>query len=333
MNGSTRPTALVTGATGTIGPTLVSALVRSGYDVRILVRSSEPPGPLPESVVSFPGDITDLEAVRRAARGCDVIFHLAAKLHINNPSPSLRDEYEAVNVLGTRRIVDTAVEHDVRRLVFFSTISVYGPTDGSAVYDEQTPPAPRTLYAHTKLAAEGIALAAKRASGEPLAVVLRLAAVYGPEMKGNYRRLLEALSRGLFVPIGNGRNRRTIVYVEDVARAALLAAQGGHGGRIYNVTDGEVHTFDEILAALCNALERRPPRWHLPTSPLRWLLRLTDRGFALLNRPPPIGEATLDKLVEDVAVSGDRIQRELCFRAEVDLIQGWERIVQRVRRR
>lgn len=321
-------TALVTGATGTIGPTLVRALLRAGYDVRVLVRPSEPPVSLPETVDVFSGDITDPLAVRQAVRGCDVIFHLAAKLHINNPSPSLRDEYEAVNVLGTRHIVDAAVENDASRVVFFSTISVYGPTDGSAVYDEQTPPAPRTLYAHTKVAAEEIALAARRPNGEPLAVVLRLAAVYGPEMKGNYRQLVEALRRGLFVPIGNGRNRRTIIHVEDVARAAVLAAQTGSAGKIFNVTDGQIHTFDEIVAALCNALERRPPRWHLPVSPFRWLLRLTDRGFALLNWQPPIGEATLDKLVEDVAVSGDRIQQELCFQPEIDLMQGWQKTVQ-----
>lgn len=321
-------TALVTGATGTIGPTLVRALLRAGYDVRVLVRPSEPPVSLPETVAVFSGDITDPLAVRQAVRGCDVIFHLAAKLHINNPSPSLRDEYEAVNVLGTRHIVDAAVENDASRVVFFSTISVYGPTDGSAVYDEQTPPAPRTLYAHTKVAAEEIALAARRPNGEPLAVVLRLAAVYGPEMKGNYRQLVEALRRGLFVPIGNGRNRRTIIHVEDVARAAVLAAQTGSAGKIFNVTDGQIHTFDEIVAALCNALERRPPRWHLPVSPFRWLLRLTDRGFALLNWQPPIGEATLDKLVEDVAVSGDRIQQELCFQPEIDLMQGWQKTVQ-----
>jgi nucleoside-diphosphate-sugar epimerase len=324
----TRQTALVTGATGTIGPTLVRALLRSGYDVRALVRPAESPGLLPASVTIFSGDITDAVAVRQAVSGCDVVFHLAAKLHVNDPAPSLRDEYEAVNVAGTRNVVNAAVKNDVRRLVFFSTISVYGPTAGGAIYDEHTPPAPSTLYAKTKLAAEEIALAARRHSGEPLTIVLRLAAVYGPQMKGNYRRLLKALNRGVFVPVGDGQNRRTVVYVDDVARAALLAAQTADAGRIFNVTDGHIHTFQEIVTALCNALERRPPRLHLPASPLGCFLRVTDRAFALIGQYPPVGEVTLAKLLEDVAVRGDRICQELGFQPEVSLDEGWQKTLQ-----
>lgn len=331
MIGKAEQTALVTGATGTIGPVLVRALLQSGYAVRALIRPSEPASVLPGSVALFSGDITDPVAVRQAVAGCDVIFHLAAKLHINDPAPSLREEYEAVNVLGTGNVVNAAVESDTRRVIFFSTISVYGPTDGTSVFDEQTPPAPRTTYAQTKLAAEEIALGARR-GGEALAVVLRLAAVYGPQMKGNYRRLVRALDRGLFVPIGDGNNRRTLIYVDDVVRAALLAAQCAVPGTIFNVTDGAVHTFQEIITAMSLALERRPPRFRLPVPPLRLLLRVADRGFSLLGQRSPIGEAALDKLLEDVAVRGDRIHQELGFQPEVELIEGWRKTVRAIRR-
>jgi nucleoside-diphosphate-sugar epimerase len=327
VRSSAHKLALVTGATGAIGPVLVRGLLQSDYDVRVFVRKPDHHDLPPESVTVFTGDITDRRAVKQAVAGCDVIFHLAAKLHVTNPAPSLREEYEAINVRGTRNIVDAALEHDTKRLIFFSTISVYGPTDGIQIFDEETPPSPRTIYAQSKLAAEAIALAARRSTGEPLSVVLRLAAVYGPNMKGNYQRLLGALSRGLFLPVGNGKNRRTVIYVDDVVRAALLAAQAATPGRIYNVTDGEVHTFQEIVTAISLVTEGRPPLLHLPPTPLRWLLKLTDRGFALVGRQPPISEATLDKLVEDVAVSGERIRQELGVESQVGLLQGWRKTV------
>jgi nucleoside-diphosphate-sugar epimerase len=73
------------------------------------------------------------------------------------------------------------------------------------------------------------------------------------------------LRRGVFLPVGRGVNRRTLVYEEDVASAALLAAvHAAAAGRIYNVTDGEVHTFREIAAVICDVLDRRPPSWHVP---------------------------------------------------------------------
>ena len=102
--------------------------------------------------------------------------------------------------------------------------------------------------------------------------MLRLGAVYGAQVKGNYRRLLSALARGRFVPIGSGRNRRTLIYDKDVARAALLAVcHPDAAGRVFNVTDGEVHTMATIVRTLCTALGRRPPCLTLPAGPVRAL--------------------------------------------------------------
>ncbi len=114
---------------------------------------------------------------------------------------------------------------------------------------------PDTFYAQTKLAAEKIVLNARGADGQPLGTVLRLCAVYGSRIKGNYERLTHALVRHRFIPIGSGLNRRTLVYDKDVGRAAVLAvshpaAAGPHtnpvgvgAGRVFNVTDGTFHTL------------------------------------------------------------------------------------------
>ncbi|MBD0327271.1 MAG: NAD-dependent epimerase/dehydratase family protein, partial [Pyrinomonadaceae bacterium] len=141
--------ALVTGAGGAIGSALVRRLLERDYRVCALIRESGA-GRMPEGVEVFRGDITDCELVRQAVANVDTVFHLAAKLHINNPAPGLKDEYFRVNVEGTRCLAGAARAAKVERLVFFSSISVYGSSHPGELFDEETPPAPDSWYAETK---------------------------------------------------------------------------------------------------------------------------------------------------------------------------------------
>lgn len=321
-----RPTVLVTGATGVVGPVLIEQLLRRGYAVRALVRSAPPPGLLPGEIALFHGAITDLPTIRAAVEGCDLVFHLAAKLHINNPGAGARPEYEQVNVEGTRHLAQAARDAGVGRLIAFSTINVYGPNRAGGVWDEASPLQPDSWYAETKARAEEVALAALPST------VLRLAAVYGPRMKGNYPRLLNAVARGRFIPIGDGHNRRTLVHVRDVCAAALSAAEHPAAvGRTYNVTDGQIHTLREIIAVMGAVSGKRPPPFHLPVGPVRLAAGLLEDGFRALGKTSPIGRSTVDKLVEDIAVSGARMQEELGVRPQYDLLTGWRDTVRAMR--
>lgn len=325
---SQRPLALVTGATGALGPIVAEMLHHSGYAVRALCRISPEPGLLPESTEVRLGDIAEGEIVRSAATGADIVLHIAALLHIVNPPQNLRCEYERINVGGTANVVAASLEAGVGRLVFFSTTAVYGSGNGR-IFDEDTPPQPDTLYAKTKLRAESFVLQAQRTDGRPLGTVLRLAAVYGSRVKGNYRRLLQALARGRFIPIGSGRNRRTLVHEYDVARAALLASRHpAAAGQVFNVTDGNFYTLKEIISAICAALGRRPPRFPLPAGPVRLTAGIIEQLARLLGRRSPVQRATVDKYLEDVAVEGSRLQRELGFVPQYDLITGWRETIQ-----
>jgi nucleoside-diphosphate-sugar epimerase len=324
-------TALVTGATGVIGPQLVRRLAGVGFGVRVLARRPPAPGLLPSAVEVVTGDISDGDVVRKAVEGATYVFHLAAKLHINNPSASLAGEYRNTNVEGARIVAEASRDAGVSRLVFFSSIAVYGPTTPGEVLHEDSPALATSLYGSTKCDAEEILLSMRRRSDdEPLAVILRIAGVYGSRIKGNYRELVRWLRRGVFVPIGPGFNRRTLVYEEDVADAALLAAMHpAAAGRIYNVTDGDVHTFREIVAVICDVLDRRPPDLHVPTSVARVCARVLDSGLSLVGRTGMAGPL-VDKLVEDMAVNGRRIQDELGFRPRFDLRNGWEATIPRL---
>jgi nucleoside-diphosphate-sugar epimerase len=325
------PHILVTGATGAVGPRVVASLVEAGCGIRTISLDPPPAGLWPEGVETHIGDITNPSAVHAAMQGIDAVIHLAALLHIVNPPPSLQAEYERINVGGTAAVAEAARQAGVGRLVLFSTIAVYGDPAGG-ILTEDSPTCPNSFYAETKLAAERIVLAAKRADSGPMGTVLRLGAVYGSRIKGNYRRLLIALARGRFVPVGPGSNRRTLVYDKDVGRAAMLAAvHPDAAGRIFNVTDGRIHTMETIIGGICGALGRMPPRLALPMRPTRRLAGILEDGARVFGLESPIARATVDKYTEDVAVDGCRFCTRLGFVPRYDLAAGWRETVAEMR--
>ncbi|MGA2403879.1 MAG: NAD-dependent epimerase/dehydratase family protein [Syntrophobacteraceae bacterium] len=282
-SGQTR--VLVTGATGAIGPRIVHALHQAGCLVGTFSLDAPAPGVFPDDVEVLRGDIADLPAVQAAVQGVEIIIHLAGLLHILNPTAGMRKKYESINVGGTAAVIEASLKAGVRRVVLFSTIAVYGYAhlDGG-ILNEDSSPRPDTVYGETKLAAERLLLNVRRHDGRPLGVVLRLGAVYGSRIKGNYQRLVHALAKRRFIPIGSGNNRRTLVYDKDVARAVVLAMRHpAAGGRIYNVTDGRFHTVAEIITAICTALGRNILRTWLWTDAVfrpNWafVLNMTSRA-------------------------------------------------------
>jgi UDP-glucose 4-epimerase len=324
---------LITGATGAVGPRIVKAFLDAGYSIRTL--SIDPPLAWiwPDNIETRIGDITDSSTLQAAMEGIESVIHMAALLHVVNPVPGLREKYEHVNVGGTATVVDAAIKAGVERVVLFSTIAVYGSESGR-VFNEDSPTHPDTLYAQTKLAAEEIMLNARRADGEPIGTVLRLGAVYGSRIKGNYERMVRSLACNRFIPVGDGLNRRTLVYDKDVATAAVLAVEDPvAAGRIYNVTDGNYYGLNQIVLAICEALGRKPPHFSLPVAPARFAAGVLEDGARLCRCRSPITRATIDKYTEDIAVESTLIQKELGFVPQYDLKTGWRETILEMRER
>jgi len=196
-------TILVTGATGAVGLRVVHALCQAGCRIRVFSTHVPKEGLFPQDVKTVLGDITDKIVVRSAMEGVDGVIHLAALLHIVSPSPDLEEQYERINVGGTKNVVEAAIETGVERVILFSTIAVYG-NSGGRILTEMSPTYPVTFYAKTKRTSEQIVLKARNAAGKPLGTVLRFGAIYGSNMKGNYKRLLRVLAFHLFIPVGSG---------------------------------------------------------------------------------------------------------------------------------
>lgn len=327
-----KPLVLITGATGAVGPLVVKYFYDSGYSVRTFSIDAPPVGVWSNDVDVITGDVTDASAIQAAMEGVDAVVHMAALLHIVNPPPELREKYECINIGGTAKVIETAIKAGVKRVVLFSTIAVYGASSGQII-TESTPTNPDTFYAQTKLAAERIVIEATGSDHKQMGTILRLGAVYGSRIKGNYQRLVKSLARGRFIPIGNGSNRRTLVYDKDVARAAVTAiSHPVAAGKIFNVSDGEYHTMNHIILSLCQALGRKPPRLSLPIAPVRFAAGVVEDMMGIVGIKPPIMRATIDKYTEDIPVNSQLIQKELGFMPQYDLLTGWKDTVQEMRR-
>jgi UDP-glucose 4-epimerase len=317
----------VTGATGSIGPAVVHRLVADGWEVRAFARRPVPDGLLPDGVKVLLGELADENALRALFEGVSVVHHLAGRAHAP-ATPFDAAAFSRDNIDGIRTSVRAARAMNVPRFIYYSSISVYGTTEGGAAADERADIRPVGAYAESKAAAEQIVA---DTVGDT-SIVLRLAAVYGPRLKGNYLRLFRAISRGLYVSVGPGLNRRTVVFVDDVASAAALVSRTTDARhRVFNVTDGHIHNLRDIVGAIALAVGKAPSGLQVPIGPARVAARLLDLA-ATLRSGSTTGTALLAKYLEDSAVRGDQIQHELGFRPAVDLIVGWRKVAEAVRR-
>jgi len=251
---------LITGATGFVGSRLADALIERGHDVRGLVRDVDRAGALrARGVEVVQGDMTDAGSLRHAVEGVEQVFHTAALVG-DWPDPA---EIRRVNVEGTRSLVESARDAGVRRMVHFSSLAVYGNrhhrgTDESAAYRYGDP------YTDAKIDSERAVLqAAER--GDIEAVCLRPGFVYGPGDRTLVPKILDALSSGKFVFVGDGSKQMNCVYVDDVVDAALLgSASGAANGRVYNITDGSIPALREFIGFIADYTGLARPTRHVP---------------------------------------------------------------------
>lgn len=226
--------ALVTGSSGVLGAALAPELARAGDSLR-LFDLLEPPDALRAELAeaasggagfeAIRADMRDREALRRAADGVEVIYHLAAGQRMKPQfAGTPESEIFAMNLAGVENVLRAARECRVRKVVFISSSAVYGVPCQELVDEETHPRRPIGAYGRSKLEAEALC---RRAVEEGLDVtVLRPMSLFGPGMTGVFVLLFDWVRRGRRVfLLGPGRNRVQMVAAADVARAAQAAAR------------------------------------------------------------------------------------------------------------
>ena len=267
---------LVTGATGFVGRRLVTALVDRGERVRVAVRT--PQTALAGVETAVVGDIHGHTDWGAALAGVSRVFHLAARTHVlaDTAADPLR-EYRRINTEGTARLATAAARAGVRRLVYLSSIKVNGESTEAGPYTEASPPQPEDAYGRTKWEAERALRGVEQHLGLE-AVVLRPPLVYGPGVKANFLKLIGLVARGVPLPLGAVRNRRSLVYVDNLVDALVLAGtHAAAAGRTFLVSDAEDVSTPELVRALAAALGVRPRLLPIPPALLRAAGRVLGR--------------------------------------------------------
>jgi nucleoside-diphosphate-sugar epimerase len=257
----------------------------------------------------------------RVTTGVDTVFHLASSSESAIRGGGSDDAHRAVTLEGTRNLLNGAsAAGSVERLVFFSSVKAMGESS-VGLSDEKDEPRPTTAYGRWKLAAEALALEHGRRSGTHVCC-LRLPMVWGPGNHGNLPRLAAAIDRGLLPPLPDTGNKRSLVHIEDVVNAALLAATSPNASHhVYIVTDGLAYSGRQIYERLCAALGKSVPRWQVPDAVMRALAAIGDVA-RVAGLPAPFNSDVYGKLLGSAWYSSAAISRDLGFQPAVPLEAG-----------
>jgi nucleoside-diphosphate-sugar epimerase len=258
---------LVTGANGFIGKALCSELEKCSFEVVRAVRG--PAASLREVSV---GEITAHTCWSDVLKlGIDSVVHLAGQVPISESAVEEQsDQYLETNVFGTEHLAQQCSKFGVGRFVFLSTVKVLGE-GGPEPYHDGASPTPAAGYAASKWGAEKV-LHQFAGSSKMEVVVLRPPLVYGPGVKGNFLRLLQAVDQRRVLPFGAIRSRRSMIYVGnlvDVIRLCL--AHPGAAGHTFLVSDQEDISIPDLVRRISSSLGKSVFLVPVPVPFMQWL--------------------------------------------------------------
>ncbi len=314
---------LVTGATGFIGQRLCDALEKTDSDVRILGRTK------PEGAEDFYHWDLSQPVPDEALNGIDTVFHLAGKAHVLSSDYHDEAEYFPVNISATRKLLEAAKSAGIRRFVYFSSVKAVG-YNTETCSDETCEDLPDSMYGRSKRMAEQLVL---HGGFVPEPVVIRPVMVYGNTEKGNLPKMIRAIRDGRFPPLSDTRNKRSMVHVDDIVQAALLAARHpAAAGNIYIVTDGQAYSTRQMYVWICEALQKPVPGWRLPFTVLKVLAMAGDVIGKIRGRRFVFDTDAMEKLTGCEFYSSEKIQNELGFKAQYHLKETLPEIVRYLER-
>jgi dihydroflavonol-4-reductase len=306
--------ALVTGATGFIGSHLVETLVARGWRVRCLVRKSSVLRWIPvddvtlmNGNVEFAGDDLD-----RAVRGVSVVFHLAGLT-----SAATDGAYSAVNVEGTRNIVDSMQRAATDALlVFCSSLAAGGPSQSKRPVNETDEPSPVSAYGRSKLAAERIV-----ADSGLEYLIVRPPAVYGPR-DVDILAAFKLAAYGLAFRMAPAGQRLSLVHAADLARGMAFAAET-EGRGLYYMTDGMVHTWESVIGNVARAVGKEPRILNVAPRIADAIARAERMRATLLGSKPLLTPDRVTELMQnDWTCDDTRARLDIDYESTISLPDG-----------
>ena len=260
---------LVTGANGFIGTQLSETLANSGHQVRNTARSIAPNNPITSEMITC--DLESADNLDHLTTGCDAIVHLAGRAHVMSDDPATSESlYLSANVVVTRRLAQSAARTGVKRMILMSSVKVNGEsTTIDSPFTSQDTPNPQDPYGRSKTQAEQTLWDVASTSGLE-GVVIRPPLVYGPGVRANFASLIGIVDRGIPLPLGSIRNKRSFVSVDNLIDCIATTLQTPNaGGQTFLVSDGQDLSTPELIRAIASSLHKSPMLIPIPTALLK----------------------------------------------------------------
>jgi len=303
--------AFVTGGTGFIGRAVVRKLIERGYQVQALARAESGAAMLRAMGAAVTiGDIIDRESMREGMRGSDIVFHIAA---VYDFTPDGIARSESINIGGTHNVLELAFDLGVPRIVYTSTVAIFGDTK-SEVPDETYYAGGPFLseYDRTKWLAHYEVAEPLIAQGAPIIIVMP-GAVYGPGDNSWLVDMMRLFYRGMLPVLPGPETVLTFAYIDDIAEGHILAAEKGRIGESY-ILAGPAVPLGEMVDFWAQLTGKPRPAARIPARFARGLAPITARAQPALSLPQAFSGALFRTLGASYAGRSDKARAELGWR-------------------
>ncbi|RKZ27924.1 hypothetical protein DRQ26_02195 [bacterium] len=305
---------LITGATGFVGSSVVSALFRKNYKVEIIARETSRLDHLPAEISVHRCSLLEPYKIAEKLADIDYFVHIAGLTKARR-----KEDFYKINGEAVKIWLDALLRYStkLKKFVLISSQAAARPSDIPITEDDE--PAPLTDYGKSKLLGEKYA----REFFKKIPItIIRPPAVYGPRDRDIFFYFRLA-SKGILPLVGNPERKFSAIYVEDLACAIILAMEHPDAvGETFFATDGEIHTWRKFSDEVGNALAGKKIRIKLPAVAL-WLAAAADETISFMARKPALlSFQKVKELLAPWAADGTKIQKKLGFSPKFDLKTG-----------
>ena len=320
-NKSMKETILVTGGNGFLGSHLVSELKKQGYHVRILARSKGSKKTNDEAEIIW-GDIRDRTIVEKAVKNVDRVIHTVSNFRHGG---SDKDEAHAINVEGTRNVLNACRDNTVKQLIHCSTIGVHGSVREIPA-TEETEYNPGDLYQKTKLDAELEVQEFSRTSDVQVTII-RPISLIGP---GDRRmlKLFSMIKKRKFIKIGPCDAYFQPAYIEDVVDGFILCLGNENAyGETFIIGSDEYVRLEELFSIIADELGVKSPSIRIPLQPVLIMASLCEAVCVPLGIEPPLHRRRVSFFQNNRAFNIDKVKKQLGYKPKVDLRESIKRTI------
>jgi nucleoside-diphosphate-sugar epimerase len=321
-------TILVTGATGFIGCHLLPVLHQQGWQTTAAVRDDfRQPLSIPIKTIKV-GEIDDMTDWQEALLGIDTVIHLAGRAHIlhetiSNPEAA----FIKVNTKGTINLVKQSLKAGVKHFIFVSSIHAMA-AESDNILNENSPCHPDSPYGRSKLQAEQALINLAKDSNMTWTII-RPTLVYGPGNPGNMDRLMKLIKRGLPLPFGAIKNRRSFVFVGNLVAAIITCLDHPNAAnQIFLISDNQAVSTPQLIRLIAQQIQQPCQLLPVPTTLLRFLGYLGDTIESITGKNLPFNSYNIDRLLGSLAVDSSYIQKTLDWQPPFTLEQGLAQTIQ-----